>query len=245
LIEVNLLPGGRKRSGRGKRGPALGFKLPSFGGVPTDRYVLGASAVGVLAVAAMVWLFVGLMKQREEAQVALDEAVQDSARFSDLIARTQLLTARRDSIAQRVGIIQQIDQNRFVWAHVLDEIARALPDYTWMTELTQVSPEPATVRITGQAGNNFALTVFMEQLEASPFLQGVTLIQSAQEFIGQGTAGQQIVQGFQLEVGYVQPPMEFLQTVPLFEGASATQTEVRDSTAARTPPAPAGVGREN
>src|SRR5688500_16597061 len=130
----------------------------------------------------MAWLFLGVGSRRETTQVALDEAVQDSARFADLIARTQLLTARRDSIAQRVGIIQQIDQNRYVWAHILDEVARALPDYTWLTELSQVSNEPISVRLTGQAGNNFALTVFMEQLEASPFLQGVTLIQSAQEF---------------------------------------------------------------
>jgi hypothetical protein len=90
--------------------------------------------------------------------------------------------------------------------------------------------------LNGQAGNNFALTVFMEQLEASAFLQGVTLIQSQQELVGpQGN--QQVVAGFTLEVQYVQPPMEFLRTVPLFEGATATQTEA-DSTAA----APAAPG---
>jgi Tfp pilus assembly protein PilN len=245
LIEVNLLPGGRKRAAKGKKGgPSLSFKLPSLSALPMDKWILGSAAVGALAIAAMAWLYLGVTKQRDETQVALDEAVQDSARFSDLIARTQLLTARRDSIAQRVGIIQKIDQNRFVWAHLLDEVGRALPDYTWLTELNQVSPDPISVRLTGQAGNNFALTVFMEQLEASPFLQGVTLIQSQQEFVGQGSAGQQVVQGFILEVSYVQPPMEFLQTVPLFEGASATQIEA-DSSAAPAAPAGPPAGREN
>ena len=237
MIEVNLLPGGAKRAKKGGGGAGFKLKLPQIGGLPTDRWILASSAVVVAVVATIVWLFLGVRKERDETQVALDEQVQDSVRFADLIARTHLLTARRDSIAQRVGIIQQIDQNRFVWAHVLDEVARALPDYTWLTELSQVSNEPIQVRLTGQAGNNFALTVFMEQLEASPFLQGVTLIQSQQEFAGQGTPGQQVVQGLQLEVGYVAPPMEFLQTVPLFEGAAATQTE-KDSTAARAPGAP-------
>jgi len=125
-----------------------------------------------------------------------------------------------------------------MWPHLLDEVGRALPDYTWLSELTQTSSEPLTVRMTGQAGNNFALTVFMEQLEASAFLQGVTLIQSQQEFVGSGTNAQQVVQGFVLEVTYVQPPMEFLQTVPLFEGGTATQTETPDSAAAR----PGGQG---
>ena len=111
-------------------------------------------------------------------------------------------------------------------------MARALPDYTWLSELTQTEADPLAVRLTGQAGNNFALTVFMEQLEASVFLQGVTLIQSQQEFVGQGGATQQVVQGFVLDVGYVEPPMEFLETVPLFGGETAAQAEARDTTSA-------------
>jgi Tfp pilus assembly protein PilN len=164
--------------------------------------------------------------------------VQDSARFADLIARTALLTARRDSIAQKVGIIQTIDQNRYVWPHLLDELSRALPEYTWLSAVTQVETDPAlSVRLQGQAGTNFALTVFMEQLEASAFLEGVTLIESQQELVGPQGA-QQVVSGFTLEVRYVQPPMEFLQTVPLFEGSSATQTEVERAVPAPAPTAP-------
>lgn len=250
MIEVNLLPGGAKRARRKGGGgglPGLKIKLPSIGGGALDKWVLGAAAVVVVSLAGMGYLFMKLRKDRAETQVALDEAVRDSARFSDLIARTQLLTARRDSIGIRVGIIQKIDANRFVWAHIMDEVARALPDYTWLTELAQVSSDPITIRLTGQAGNNFALTVFMEQLEASPFLQGVTLIQSAQEFAGQGTATQQVVQGFQLEVGYVQPPMDFLQTVPLIEGEGTTQTQKPDSAGARpdSTARPAPAGRED
>ena len=237
MIEVNLLPGGKKRSAKGKKGPAFAFKVP---GLPTDKWILGSAAATVLALGVIGYLYMTVNAQREETQVALDEAVQDSARFADLIARTQLLTARRDSIAQRVGIIQQIDQNRFVWAHMLDEIGRALPDYTWLGEVTQVSNEPIQIRLVGQAGNNFALTVFMEALETSPFLQNVTLIQSNQEFAGQGTSAQQVVQGFILEVAYLPPPAEFLQTVPLFEGAGETQTQTPDTTAAPAPGAPRG-----
>ena len=249
MIEVNLLPGGAKRTkkaGGGGGAPfGLKLKLPSFGGgggAAMDKWVLGAAAVVVIALGAMGYMFNDVRKKAGDAKVALEAAQKDSARFSDLIARTQLLTARRDSIGVRVGIIQKIDQNRYVWAHIMDEVARALPDYTWITELQQVSNDPITIRLTGQAGNNFALTVFMEQLEASPFLQGVTLIQSAQEMAGAAGGGpQQVVQGFQLEVGYVQPPMEYLQTVPLFEGeTSATQTEKPDTSKAPAA-APAGA----
>ena len=229
MIEVNLIPGGKKRP---SRTPAASFRLPRLGELPSDGWTLGAAVVSVAALGWMVWLFLGVRNDRAETQVALDAAVQDSVRFSDLIARTQLLTARRDSISQRVGILQQIDQHRYAWPHLLDEVARALPDYTWLSELTQTESDPLAVRLSGQAGNSFALTVFMEQLEASVFLQGVTLIQSQQEFVGQGGGTQQVVQGFVLDVSYVEPPMEFLETVPLFEGEIAAQMEARDTASA-------------
>ena len=163
MIEVNLLPGGRKRAAKAR---AVSFALPKIGGLPTDRWVLGAGGVGIVVVLVIAFLFLGVRGDREELQVALDVAAQDSVRFADLIARTELLTARRDSIAQRIAIIQEIDQDRYSWPHLLDEVARALPDYTWLTELTQVGTDPLAIRLVGQAGNNFALTVFMEQLEA-------------------------------------------------------------------------------
>ena len=237
MIQVNLLPGGKKRAAKGAR---FSLALTKIGGLPQDKFALGAGAVGVVVLAAIVILFLGLRSDREELQVQLNEAVQDSARFADLIARTALLTARRDSIAQRVAIIQEIDHGRFVWPHIMDELARAVPDYTWLTEVTQTATGPITIRLVGQAGNNLALTVFMEQLEASAFLQGVTLIQSQQEFVGQGGA-QQVVSGFTLEVEYVQPPMEFLQTMPLFAGATATQTEASSTAAAAEPAGGPGI----
>lgn len=227
MIEVNLLPGGKKRQAR--RG--VSFSLPKFGGgggggglAQADRFMLGAVAVMVLALGFIVWRYLGVSGDREEVSVALEEAVQDSTRFADLIARTNELTARRDSIAQKVSIIQQIDQDRYTWPHVMDEVARALPDYTWLTGITQVTDQPLSMRIEGRAGNNFALTVFMEQLEASPFLEGVRLLGS-QQGVEESGDGRQVVTQFQLEAGYAQPPMEFLQTVPLFGGDVPVSTD--------------------
>ena len=57
-----------------------------------------------------------------------------------------------------MAIIQEIDAGRYVWPHILDEIARALPDYTWLREVLQVQEEPLQIRIAGTAGSNFAIT---------------------------------------------------------------------------------------
>lgn len=212
MIEVNLIPGGKKRPARGRR-PA--FAMPKIGGLPQDRWVLGAAAVTILTVGAILYLYMGVQSRREEVDVALAQARQDSARYADLIARTDALMARRDTIVDRISVIQEIDQGRYVWAHIMDEIARALPDYTWVTAVQQVTAgmEPR-IRISGQAGNNLALAAFMRALEGSPFLRNVRVQGSQQVQVVEGQ-NRQLVYAFDLEVSYEQPPMEFLETVPL------------------------------
>ena len=218
MIEVNLLPGGKKRSSKGRGFSLKGLPLPSFGGgggLPADPYILGAVAAGILSLGIMAWLFFGVRGEREEVQVSLDTQVQDSVRFADLIKRTNQLTARRDSIAQRVAIIQDIDANRFVWPHIFDEVGRALPDYTWLLELTQTGSDPVTIRIRGHSGNMYAITQFMTNLEASPFLRNVQ-IERIEQMQSEGD-NRDIVQEFSLTMQYEAPPMDQLQTVPLFD----------------------------
>jgi Tfp pilus assembly protein PilN len=224
LIEVNLLPGGKKRTSKGRGISLKGFSLPSFGkggggggfSMPGDPYQLGAAAAGVISVVVIGWLFLGVRSDREEVQVSVDAAVQDSVRFADLIQRTNQLTARRDSIGQRVAIIQEIDAGRYLWPHILDEVARALPDYTWLRGITQVQQDPLQIRISGRAGSNFAITNFMRNLEASPFLRGVTIERTEQAPSEEDP--NEIVYEFDLVVTFEAPPLGELETVPLFEG---------------------------
>ena len=225
MIEVNLLPGGKKRTSKGRGISLKGFSLPSFGkgggggggfSMPGDPYQLGAAAAGVVSVVVIGWLFLGVRSDREEVQVSVDAAVQDSMRFADLIQRTNQLTARRDSIGQRVAIIQKIDAGRYIWPHVLDEVARALPDYTWLQTLLQVQADPIQIRIGGRAGSNFAITTFMRNLEASPFFRGVVLERTEQAPSEEDPS--EIVYQFELLFTFEPPPLEELETVPLFEG---------------------------
>ena len=217
MIEVNLLPGGKKRrpSKSGGGGGFLGkLSMPSLGSLALDAYSIAAVVVVVGVLATLGYWYMGLSSRQEEVQVQLADAVQDSSNYADLIQQNVSLMARRDSIALKVDIIQEIDALRYVWPHLLDEVARALPDFTWLTEILQVSGEGAAVefQIRGLAGNNFAMTTFWEQLEESPFIRDVVLVQSEQIL---QTTGQMVVQ-FQLDCVYSRPSMDFLETIPLF-----------------------------
>jgi Tfp pilus assembly protein PilN len=221
VIEVNLLPGGRKRA---SRGGGFSLKLPQLSlgggaGEGVDRYVAFFAVAAAIALGYVAWSFMGVRSENEELEVRLEQQRQDSIRFTALIEQTNQLTSRRDLLAQRVEIIQQIDAARYTWAHILDEIASAVPDYLWLTQIVYASESPLTLRIGGRAGSTFAVTNFMRRLEASRFLRGVEM-QSMQ--LQPSEANQaELVQVFELQAVYEAPPLDELETVPLFDDRAA------------------------
>lgn len=224
MIEVNLLPGGKKRA---SKGGGFAFSMPKLslgggGGDAADRYVIFFAVAAAIGIGYMGWSFMSVRSDAEELSVRLEEERQDSIRFAALIEQTDRLTARRDSIAERVAIIQDIDAGRFVWPHLMDEVAAAVPEYTWLQEITYTGGEPLQVRIVGRAGSIYAITNFMSRLESSSFLRNVepqTIQQQPSE-----TDPTDLVQLFELLVTYEPPPLDELQTVPLFDEDVATQT---------------------
>ncbi|TVP42528.1 MAG: hypothetical protein EA350_15420 [Gemmatimonadales bacterium] len=221
MIEVNLLPGSGKRKGKGKGRPGGGGRrslaAPSFAGATADRWVLSAGILSLFALVVIGWLFFSVAGQAEELDVQIEAAQRDSARFADVIRRSESLQSRRDSIAARVAVLQEIDGARYIWPHVMDEVGRALPDFTWLTRINQVSPPPdLTLRVRGRASTYFALTSFMENLESSSFLRGVRLITSDQVSVQVPGSGARNVYEFELELAWQEPPAGVVDREPLF-----------------------------
>jgi Tfp pilus assembly protein PilN len=173
-------------------------------------------AAWVLGVGAGGWLSLGAADRRQETALALEAAVQDSARYAVIIAQHDKLRARRDTIAQKLVIIEEVDAGRYIWSHLLDEISRALPDYTWLTRIagSNGGSQSVALTITGRTGNTFALTRFLKDLEASPFVRGVQLTKTE---VVSDPAGR-MVHEFVLTASYEEPPLELLKTIPLHVG---------------------------
>ena len=139
MIEINLLPGSGKKSR--SRGASFDF-AGAFAGIigkVKDPWLMGA--VGTVT---LVVLAVGLMHVRQTARRAdlaekEQRAVQDSTRYAAVLREKRKAEAQRDSVLHQLNIIRSIDNNRFVWPHLLEEISRAMPPYTWLTSVVQTS----------------------------------------------------------------------------------------------------------
>lgn len=212
MIEINLLPrsNGRRTARRAREGIRLP-KLPSLG---ADPWYLGLGVAAALVVLFAGWSLwsTSAATSRLEAQIA--QEVTDSTRYATTIALVTELTERQDTIRQKIEVIRAVDTRRYVWPRVLDEISRSLPAFTWLTGMSSSDgPEEVdgpSLTLEGAAGSTQALTRFMKNLEASPFLRDVTLV-TTEQVITEGRTYNR----FTLEARYELPDSAFIETVPV------------------------------
>lgn len=224
MIEINLLPGARAKSRGGARGIDITALLGFAKQLITDPWL--AVAIGGILLGGTTTGAMAFVQQRVESRLAelVGTAQADSSRYREVVDQVQIAQAKRDSVLSQMSIIAAVDGQRFVWAHVLDEVSRALPTYTWLKSIapsgaaTAPSAEqiaageapPLGIRVIGVTVNIQALTIFMKQLEDSPFLTNVTLAVSAVAQV----EGKEVTE-FTLDMAYETPDPALLQSIPL------------------------------
>jgi Tfp pilus assembly protein PilN len=147
MIEINLLPGDGKKKRRAKTAAATKFefnlKPPAWlAGITekiTDKYMLGAVAAAGASIALIVLMFISQTARAALLEARETQAVKDSAQYGAVLAAKTKAEATRDSLYQQIAIIKSIDDSRYLWSHLMYEISNALPQYTWLTEITQTS----------------------------------------------------------------------------------------------------------
>jgi Tfp pilus assembly protein PilN len=180
MIEVNLHPEGSKRRRKGRRVPTVPGWLKSKGTTGgRDPWLIAAVAVPALVLLVVGWLWFSQRSDRGALDQRITEAVEDSARLSDLRALSDSLIAREAQISERLGLLRGLDDGRFVWPHLLDEFSRALPDFAWLTSIREASAAPdLQVQVDGMAANPLAITAYVRSLQESPFVGQVRILGS-------------------------------------------------------------------
>jgi Tfp pilus assembly protein PilN len=135
MITVNLRPDlKRKRVARnplqgiteGLRG--LGAKVKD----PLPLMVMG-SWVGVIGFFGFV--MVSTSAQLGQLEPKLEQTRAENKRFRAFLTEKRHQEMIRDSLVAQIGVIRSVDGDRYVWSHVLDEVSKALPAYTWLTDM--------------------------------------------------------------------------------------------------------------
>lgn len=235
MITVNLRPDlKRKRA----RSPLAGVMegVRGLGGKVKDPLLLASLAAWVGVLGWLGYVTVGTTRELNALEPQLEAARSEHKRFKAFLAEKRHQETIRDSLVSQITVIRTVDGDRYVWSHLMDEVTKALPAYTWLVDMGNAAPaaapqaapapaasgdstkaepalSPAVVfDINGRTVDIQAYTRFLRQLEASPWITDVTPV-SAQTVVEK----ERPVTAFTIRATYRQADSAYVRTVPLSE----------------------------
>lgn len=220
MIKINLLPGvKRKRAGSAK--DAFVGRMRDLGAKVKDPMLIVAAAAWILAAAFIAYGFISNTSKMRTLEPKLEQAKDEHRRYKNLMTEKRKTETIRDSLLAQISVIRGVDGDRYTWPHVLDEVAKALPAYTWLVDLSVVAAAavadsadttaPAlTFQIGGRTVDIQAYTRFLRQLEASPWIVNVTPMQ-AQTVVEKERA----VTAFTIRATFARADSAYIRTVPM------------------------------
>jgi Tfp pilus assembly protein PilN len=174
MIRINLLPQAERKS-RG-RGLALS----------KERVIPLASLAVVIAASVATALIQGARVTSLEQDVAAAKA--ESEKYKKSIALINEMVQKENELNRRLDLLTALDQGRFKTVRVLDEMARRVPRYMWLTSMKEVATD--RVSIEGVAFSNLVVSDLMSSLENSGIFHDVELsIVRRKEVEGQKVVG--------------------------------------------------------
>jgi Tfp pilus assembly protein PilN len=155
MITVNLRPGQKRKRG----GNSLKGLLDSLSGLRElatkvkDPLLMAAVGAWVCVVAGLGLIYLNNLRQLYVLEPRLEQARSENRRFKAFLADKRRQEKIRDSLLAQITVIRQVDGDRYIWPHLLDEITKALPAYTWLVDLgvTAVNPNAAAAQARAQA----------------------------------------------------------------------------------------------
>lgn len=234
MITVNLRPGQRrKRPGSPFKGLLADFR--NLGTRVKDPLLLAAVGAWVCVVGFLGLVYLNNVRQLYSLEPRLEQARSENRRFKTFLADKRRQEKIRDSLLAQITVIRNVDGDRYVWPHLLDEVTKALPAYTWLVDLstTAAAAAPAprnppangkatkadsladtiapalTFQLNGRTIDIQAYTRFLRQLEASPWIDNVTPV-SAQTIVEK----ERPVTAFSISATYHQADSAYIRTAP-------------------------------
>lgn len=231
MITVNLRPGQkRKRVGSN---PFKGL-LDTFRDIGTkvkDPLLMASVGAWVIVVAFLGFVYLNSVRQLYSLEPRLEQARSENRRFKSFLADKRRQERIRDSLLAQITVIRSVDGDRYIWPHLLDEVTKALPAYTWLVDMGPVGSNPnappppkaqadstadstakrpaLAFQLNGRTIDIQAYTRFLRQLEASPWIDSVTPV-SAQTIVEKDRP----VTAFSIRATYTQADSAYIRTAP-------------------------------
>jgi Tfp pilus assembly protein PilN len=233
MITVNLRPGQKRKRAGGNPFKGLLENFRTLGTKVKDPLLMAAMTGWVCVLGFLGFIYLNSTRQLFTLEPRLEQARSENRRFKTFLADKRRQEKIRDSLLAQITVIRRVDGDRYIWPHLLDEVTKALPAYTWLVDMgtvaaapapvvavpavkggkpdstAQAAPPPITFQLNGRTIDIQAYTRFLRQLEASPWIENVTPV-SAQTIVEK----ERPVTAFSIRAQYTKADSAYVRTAP-------------------------------
>lgn len=156
MIRINLLAVERERTKRRALIP------------PAQRVTIGASLILLATALGIGWRFWSLRSESARVDEEIARAQGEQRQLLAVMTQVKKFEASKASLQQRVTLIEQLRRGQSGAVHVVDELSRAVPEFLWLTEVTQKGDE---FTISGMTTSLTGVSDFIANLGASAWFK--------------------------------------------------------------------------
>lgn len=224
MITINLRPGARRQVQRGPAFAGVGTQLKGFFAKVKEPWLAAAVIAWVAVLCFLGFVLLSTTAKISRLEPQLESARTEYSRYQDFVKQKRREENVRDSILAQIGTITGVDQERYTWPHILDDIGGALPDYTWLTEVSilpaaartaidsSAPAAPVNLRIVGRTSDLQNYTAFLRRLEESPWITNVLPVEAKTV-----VEGNRPLTAFIIQASFSRADATHIRTVPVIE----------------------------
>lgn len=166
MIKINLVREGRAVRGAGAA-PAAAVAAAGPGGGTSINNIL-ILVLTLLAVVAALGYWLWHKRELAQRKQVVELRTAEAQKLESIIKEVEDYQKRKDSLQQRIDLINQLKQNQKGPVRIMDQISRDLPDLVW---LDNMSISGGRVTIAGRGLNPNAIALFIENVKNDPYFE--------------------------------------------------------------------------
>ncbi len=157
MIRINLLP--HRELKRAARMRQFNFML------------LGVAVIAAVTVLLVFSIIAGMKENQDRRNHYLES---ETTKLDKQIEEIKKLKEQTQALLSRKKVVEALQSNRAQAVHLLDQLARQLPEGVYLKGIKQSGD---SVNIQGYAQSNARVSTLMRNLEASPWLEAPALVE--------------------------------------------------------------------
>ena len=195
MIKINLVREGRAVRGAGAA-PTAAAAAAAGPGASNLNNILIIAMLLLAGLAAAGYWFV-MKRQLDERKEIVEQRTVEAKKLEAIIKEVEDYQKRKDSLQQRIDLINQLKQNQKGPVRIMDQISRDLPDLVWLDRMDITGGK---ITLSGRGLNPNAIALFVENVKNDPYFEEPQLGTMAQ------VSTAPIVYSFDMNFGFTYVP---------------------------------------